>query len=219
MTDNVQLKDGLGDLFTARTKDVGVSGDPIQIPASTPFDQYGTPLMTPANPAIQGQIDIIVAANMTRPANTTAYASGQLIANSTVAGSVTPIALAVGRINGASCRCPRARLTKSTTSVTNAIFRAHMYKSSPVVSNGDGAAWLSNNALDYLGSFTFDMTSAAARVFTDGAKVIAVPDVGPNQYYDLRSTTQNIYALLEARGAYTPGSAELFTLALELTQN
>ena len=42
----------------------------------------------------------IVTATLTRPADTTAYASGDLVANSTTAGSVTPLTFNAGASQG-----------------------------------------------------------------------------------------------------------------------
>ena len=222
MADNVQLKDAFDDVFWARTKDIGGSNGPLHAPVSVPFDQFGVPLFTPSNPGVHAEIDAVVAASFSRPANSTPYAIGNLIANSTVAGSVVPLALPVGRIAGGSCRTNRARLTKTGVATANAIFRAHLYKILPTPSHGDGAAWLTDQALAYFGSFTFDMTGANARVFTDGVKIIATPDVGAEQIIETAqgtNATRNVFALLEARAVYVPASGETFTLALEVKQN
>jgi hypothetical protein len=73
-------------------------------------------------------------ASFTRPADTAVYASGDLVANSTTAGSVVPLAIPVGGFAGfAALRLTRIRLTKSGTSNTNANFTAFFYSSSPTV--------------------------------------------------------------------------------------
>src|SRR6266436_572772 len=92
-------------------------------------------------PLTYGGKVIIGTATFTRPANTTAYASGQLVANSTTAGSVVPMALSIAPTGG-SGRITRVRLFFNSTTVTNASFRVHFYKFSPVVVNGDGGVWL-----------------------------------------------------------------------------
>ena len=75
--------------------------------------------------------------SFTRPNNTTAYASGQLVANSATAGLVVPMAFTVGgnSIPG-QFRLSRIRLFKSGTSNSNAQFRLHLYAASPTVANG-----------------------------------------------------------------------------------
>lgn len=149
-------------------------------------------------------------ATMTRPADTVAYASGDLVANSTTAGSVVPITLAVARKNDGTVVIPRVRLKKNNTSVTNAQFRVHLYKTSPTVTNGDNGAWLTTES-NYIGYCDINMD----RVFSDGAKGFGVPATGNQFIIEPDTGTQNIYALLEARAAYTPTSGEIFTLAVE----
>jgi hypothetical protein len=164
----------------------------------------------------------IVSANFTRPADTTAYASGDLIANSTTAGSVTPMSFTASRINDASGMVRRAKLKKSTTSTTNASYRLHLYQNDPSASsgitNGDNGAWSTKEA-NYLGSLTCDMTATTGRAFSDAASAQCSVDNGTEINFIPKSGTQLIYGLLEARGAYTPGNAEVFTVYLEVLQN
>lgn len=156
----------------------------------------------------------IVGATFTRPANTTAYSSGQLVANSTTAGSVTYGTLAVSRYTDKSGMIRRVRLKKTGTSVTNAAFRVHFYKLAPTFTNGDGGAWLSTES-DYLGAVDVTMDQA----FTDAAKGIGTPNTGTEINFVPTSGTTTIYWALEARAAYTPSSAEVFTVAVEVLQD
>jgi hypothetical protein len=150
-------------------------------------------------------------ASFTRPANTTAYASGQLVANSTTAGAVVPLAVSVGgnSMPGAT-RITRVRLAKSGTVATNASFRVHLYGASPTPANGDGGAWSSNQAGSYLGSIDV----ASMKPFTDGCCDVGAAAAGSEFLVRLPSGT-TIYALIEARAAYTPVASEVFTLTLE----
>ena len=54
--------------------------------------------------------------------------------------------------------------------------------------------------------------------FAVAALGIGTPNTGSDINFALPSG-QTIYALIEARAAYTPASAETFTLALEVLQN
>jgi hypothetical protein len=157
---------------------------------------------------------VVAAAQMTRPANTTAYASGDLVADNTTAGSVTPMSFSVARIAGGSVMIRRARVNKSGTGITNANFRLHLYSSSPTVTNGDNGVWLSNQRATYLGSLDVTLD----RAMSDGAAGIGAPGAGAEISHELASG-QTIYGLLEARGAYTPESGETFVVALEVLQN
>jgi hypothetical protein len=148
--------------------------------------------------------------SFTRPNDTTAYASGDLVANSTTAGSVVPltIALTSGSVIG-NVRITRVRLSKSGTSPTNANFRVHIYTSLPTVANGDNAAWSTSGALSYAGPI--DVTSMLA--FSDGCQGVGAATAGSEML--LRFSGGNLYALLEAKAAYTPVANEVFTLTIE----
>lgn len=150
-------------------------------------------------------------ASFTRPADTTAYASGDLVANSTTAGSVAPLSFTLGNSFGVgSFRLTRARLIKSGTTATNANFRLHLYEASPTPANGDNAAWSTNKAANWLGNI--DITSMLA--FTDGCAGTGSAAAGSEMYIRL-TAGKTIYGLLEARAAYTPANAEVFTVILE----
>lgn len=146
----------------------------------------------------------------TRPADTTPYASGDLVANSVTAGSVVPLAFSmVGR--GGYVK--RVRVKKSGTGVTNAAFRLHLYTASPVPANGDNGAWSTTKAANYLGSVDVTVDKA----FTDGAVGVGSPTVGAEVPFNLAAlpSGRTLYGLLEARGAYTPASGETFDVSLE----
>ena len=150
-------------------------------------------------------------ASFTRPGNTTAYVSGQLVANSTSAGAVVPMVLAVGgnSMPGAT-RITRVRLAKSGTVSANASFRVHLYGASPTAANGDGGAWSTNQSGFYLGAIDV----ASMKAFTDGSSDVGAALAGSEFLLRLSSGTA-IYALIEARAAYTPAAGEAFTLILE----
>lgn len=155
-------------------------------------------------------------ASFTRPADTTAYASGDLVANSTTAGSVTPMTFTIARLAAGSVTIRKGRLRKTGTSTTNAGFRLHLYTVSPTVTNGDNGVWLSNQSASYIGAIDFSSSNALA--FSDGAGINGAPLIGSDINIKLASG-QNLFGLLEARAAYTPASAEQFTLTLEAFQD
>ena len=55
----------------------------------------------------------VASASFTRPANTTAYSAGGLVANSVTAGSVVPMSFTVQRAAGLTFNLQRARLQKT----------------------------------------------------------------------------------------------------------
>lgn len=156
-------------------------------------------------------------ASFTRPADTNVYAAGDLVANSVTAGSVVPMAVPVGGQAGfINMRLTRVRLLKSGTTATNANFTVHFY-SSPTITcaNGDNGVFSTNQAANWLGSI--NVTSMQA--FTDGCNGVGSFASGSEAFLKVSNATgpsqQNVYCLLQAQAAYTPASAEVFTLILE----
>ena len=164
---------------------------------------------------------IVASATFTRPADTTSYTTGDLVANNTVAGSVVPMQFTIARAAQGSFLLRRARLKKSSSTTTAAIFRLHLYGADPSASsgiaNGDNAAWSTANS-SYIGSFELDISGTTARTFTDSTAVIGIPTVGVEIGHEL-AAGQIAYGLLEARGSYAPASAEVFTVEIEAIQN
>lgn len=147
----------------------------------------------------------------TRPADTTAYASGDLVANSTTAGSVVVPTIALNpATTGGTSFVRRLKLKKSGVGVTNAAFRVHLYRSAPTPTNGDNGAWLTTES-GWIGSF--DVT--IDKVFSDGAAGNGLPTVG-TVIAVVNPTNPRLWFLVEARGVYTPASAEVFTVSAEV---
>jgi len=156
----------------------------------------------------------IVSASFIRPADTTAYAIGELVANSTTAGLVVPMMFNLPRIAGGSGMIRRVRITTSSTSVTAAQFRLHLYNEVPVPANGDNAAWSTSRAFEYIDA----MDVTVDRAFTDGARGTGIAIVGSEINFAV-PVGLVVYGLLEARAAYTPTSEERFTVTLEVMPN
>lgn len=145
-------------------------------------------------------------ANFTRPADTTAYASGDLVANSTTVGSVVPMTFSpCTKGAGRSAQIRRVRISKTGTSITNTTVRVHLFSSLPTLAtNGDnGAITIATGAAGYLGQVDVVINQA----FNDGAAGQLVTEINFNAL--------TLYGLLEARGAWTPASAEVITVTLE----
>lgn len=186
-----------------------------QSPGNCPAGQTCTAPVGPTNPMPTGGTYSYPSASFVRPADSTAYASGDLVANSTVAGSVVPMSFTAARVNGGSGMIRRFEIQTSSTSVTNASFRLHLYTVSPTPSNGDNGAWLTNGVANYLGSLDVTLDKA----FTDGASGVGLPTIGNEVNFSVASGTRVLFGLLEARAAYTPSSGEVFTVNLEVLQN
>lgn len=149
-----------------------------------------------------------------RPADTTAYALGDLIANSTTAGSVAPISFALARQNGGSGRISNVRLWKSGTSLANAQFRIHFYSVAPTPTNGDNGAWLTTGYVSGVPIYLGSADVVINKVFSDGAEGEGYATYGAYVPFIAASGSQTVYALIEARAAYTPVSAETFVVVI-----
>jgi hypothetical protein len=161
---------------------------------------------------IAGSDTAPVSSAFNRPADTTAYAVGDLVANSTTAGSVTPLAFALRAGGPLSGILRRVSLRKSSAGLTNASFRLHFFNSAPVVGAGDNAVLSLANSADYVGRADITLDQA----FGDGSW----------GFTDLTFTDQHfktaagtLYALIEARGAYTPTSGETITARVEVLRD
>lgn len=158
-----------------------------------------------------------VSATFTRPNDTTQYASGDLVANNTVASSVTPMTFAISRASGKGGMVRRARIRKTGTGLTSAQFRIHLYSASPTqtggggAGTGDNAVWSTDQSATYAGAIDVTVDKA----FTDGSAGNGIPVVGS----EINFVSDTYYALLEARGTYSPAAQEQFTVELEILQN
>lgn len=194
----------------------------IALDVDTPVSETDRfPVEVPASELHLGEVGgntAIVTNNFTRPSNTTPYASGDLIANSTTAGLVTPIILTVARKNAGTGRYLRLRLAKSSASLTNASFRVHLFRDAPTTTAGDNEAFSAAvNGLAKLYIGYVDITMSVA--FSDGAMGFGAADLGPCLSFSTAAGSQANYALIEARGAYAGESAETFTIYAEVDRD
>ena len=170
--------------------------------------------------AVGGHV-VTPSASFIRPADATAYASGDLVANSTTAASVRPLMFANAvRQAGGSGRIRRGRLRKNSDDTTNPSFRLHLFDSDPTMvaptSGDNGAIQLTGAMASHLGSIDFDMT--AIDIHADGNWDSGVPHVGQEINFVVPGGTA-LYGLLEARAAYTPADSEVFAVTLEIQQD
>lgn len=148
-----------------------------------------------------------ISANFTRPSDTTAYASGDLVANSTTAGSVQLLNFTMPSTN---FKLQRVGIVHTAITTTNATFRLHLYTTGPTVANGDNGAWSTTQA-GYLADVDID---CSIRAFTDNGQGFGLANSAGESIDLVIPAGLIIYGLLEARGAYTPASAEVFTVTL-----
>ncbi len=157
-------------------------------------------------------------ATFNRPADTTAYAVGDLLANSTTAGSVTPVYVDLGITNaiirGADMSATNTAWPASTT------IRWHVFDSLPTYGVGDnGAAFptspgagqigCSGHRLGYI-DVTPDvwLTNRAVGHGTPTSPPTDIHFVSPD------SVQTGVWVVPEVRTAFTPASATTFVVGL-----
>jgi hypothetical protein len=190
-------------------------GDP-----TTPGYQAGVDALgnLKVNVTVGGVTSIRLSSTFTRPANTTAYAPGALVANSTTAGSVVPLAWTNAvEVAGLSLQVLRARIVTSSTSLANASFMVHLFEASPTVSVGDGAAFDAAGVMSLSGISSYGgfIPVNVLQAGSDGA--IGFGAVGNVGGLTLLPAATTVYGLVECSGAYTPTSAETITVIIEGT--
>jgi hypothetical protein len=159
--------------------------------------------------------NIVTGGTLTRPANTTAYGFGALMASSVTAGSVVVPTAAVARANDQAGALVGVLLTKSSNVVTNAIFRIHLFNVVPTFLVGDAGAFQGNfSDTGYLGAF--DVSVDQSGTPATGASGQGAPKIGSELPFVPVTGTQNIYWVLEVRAGYTPTSGETFTPVFEV---
>lgn len=163
-------------------------------------------------------------ASFTRATDTVTYAAGDLVANTTVAGTVTPMTFAVSRFatGGGSIMIRRAKIVKSDGDLTNAQFRVHLYNTSNGVTNqgvsvagGDNTGYVATQVSNYLGFLSVTCQTS----HSNGAVGWGGPNEGMEMNAVLGATQFGIQGLLEVRAAYVPSSGERFNVTLEVYQD
>jgi len=150
---------------------------------------------------------LIQTATFTRPADTTSYASGDLVANSVTAGSVVPLAFGDAAVGGVLRTVQSVRLRKSGTGANGNNWTLLLFNALPTSTAGDNDAFaVSDGRAKLAGKFT----GTAGDAFTDGTTHLlesASPVIAAGV----------LYGLLQVGAAYAPASAETFTLEIVST--
>ena len=123
----------------------------------------------------------LVTASITRPSGTTPYTSGDIVANSGTAGSVTPMTFVIPDFgHGAVLR--RCGLRKSGTSISNTLFRLHLYSPPSITfANGANGVWSTDQPANYLGAFDITLYRAFPHRPAGPALPVRVPHLnGPH---------------------------------------
>jgi hypothetical protein len=165
----------------------------------------------------------ISTAEFTRPADAIAYASGDAVADSTSAPTILTFPNVVDE-NGGLGVILSGVMKKSGAGVSNATFRLHLYSGSVTPTNDNAPLSIAYaDRAKYLGYLTFALQAAGSGMaFAVGTAVQesnGAPWPLPFACTDAADHSgDDIFGLLEVRGAYTPVSGEQFSISLVVEQ-
>jgi hypothetical protein len=150
----------------------------------------------------------LLSAGFTRPADTTAYAAGDAVNNSTTAPVPMTFAGAANQ-TGRGGVIEGARIFKSGDTITNATFRLHLYNSTITPANDNAAlALLYADLAKYLGYIDF---STMVDVGNHG---VTPPSLLVPARFPYICAATSVFGIMAALAAYTPASAETFVAHL-----
>ena len=148
-----------------------------------------------------------VKTNFTRPANTTAYAVGDAVTNSTSAPTV--FELLAGKSNGDRLVITKAQVISNIKGATLPLFKMWLF-STTFTSTNDNAALSIVDAQMQLGPIVIDLDEQHYTAINSLVEktLIQLP-------VSLEKADMKLYGILEAQNVYTPGSEEVLTVILE----
>lgn len=152
------------------------------------------------------------AANFTRPGDTTTYAVGDAVNDSTSAPTVMTFS-SVARVNGGAGYIVGARAMKSTTTTTNALFRLHVYHTTVTAINDNTAQTV------LYANRTKRVGAVDLQFYTDGSDCAEAQDFNIRLPFVCDSGDAALYGVLQAKGAYVPGNAETFFFELTVERD
>jgi len=154
--------------------------------------------------------------SFTRPGNTTAYTSGDLVADNTVAASVTPLIWTTSKVVGQGT-IMRVRFYKSDPTATNANFTVHIFSAAPgTPSNGDNGAIGIASALYHIASVACDLTTGGFPATAGLSKQFTVTNGITFDQTNTAAGERRLWGLIEAKAAYSPADSEVFEVGLEI---
>jgi len=164
-----------------------------------------------------GGITAIASATLTRPADTTAYAAAEQIAQTTTAALNKNLVFDVARVDNGTGIITSAVLIDSSAESTKPSIDLLLFHG-PVTNAADNAAAApTDEEMETMlpnGVISFD----GPTLFKVGGANGAIPAGNQNIPFKCRNGTK-IYGILVVRNAYTPVSAEKFTVNLGVLQD
>lgn len=174
--------------------------------------------LSPAGNLVVGSKIASPTSVLTRPANTTAYTTGNLLASNTTAGSVVvPSFTAAGGAAGSGSLLSFRLLSNKTSGMGGVSFAVEFWSAAPTFTNGDGGAYaVATGGAGWLGSATVaNMVQVG-----DGAHGVAVPDTVAAIDFALASGTSIFWTLqVTSSAGFTPASGQTFSLQPLVQQN
>jgi len=159
----------------------------------------------------------VIAANFTRPADTTTYAAADVVSDSTSAPTIITFPRAA-REKGGGGIIQQAVLVTSANVSTKPDLELWLFDTAPAVVNDNAAFAPSDAELQRLvGIIAFPTSSFKAGTATSGAGGNAVCDVQNIGMPIVCTRTENaLYGMLVVRNAYVPVSSERFDIKLKV---
>jgi len=158
-----------------------------------------------------------ISANFSRPADTTAYAAGDVVANSTSAPVIMTFARATVE-SGSAGRIAQAICIDSANVATKPDLELWLFDTTVAMDN-DNAAFTPTDAelATLIGVIAFPTASFKVGDATGGASGNSVCDIQDiNLPFNTVPASNKIYGILVVRNAYVPVSGESFTVRIKI---
>lgn len=156
----------------------------------------------------------IVTASKTRPADTTAYAAGDVVAESTSAATVWTFA-GMARSLGLGGILQGAVMIDSVAQSTKPDLELYLFDTA-ITTQNDNAAWAPTDSdmEKCLGMIAF-----SSGQFKTGSGNGIVNVEGISKVFQCASAARDLYGILVVRNAYTPASGEKIVIRLAVIQD
>lgn len=157
-------------------------------------------------------------ANFTRPNDTTAYAAGDAVTNSTSAPTAITFT-ECGQVKGGSGIILRAQMFDSANQSTKGQFELWLFDTSPTPDN-DNAAFTPTDAENrtLVGIFSFNTAKVGDATAGGGGNCVYEADER-NIPFKCAHGAANLFGLVKASSAYTPVAQERFDFRLNIAQD
>lgn len=207
MANNLDIKDAAAATKTVKTTDT----------ASVHTPHHNVDVIAAGETHI-GEVGgnlVMISVELTRPADTTAYAANDSVADSTSAPTMQALANAA-RVSGGSGYITGIRVTTDKKSITPRV-RLHFFNTNGATVTNDNAAFKTIYAdiSKYIGFW--DMPAMITGADTTNSTDSRAVDLTPRLPFTCAATT--LYVLLETLDAFTPASGEKITVTVFLDRN